>query len=100
MLKDNKTNFNKVVDTLNNTQYELEDIRDLTRVLYVSLRNQVSYEGTPIGLSMDEGNSIYPVGEGLSELTRDIEKRLDKTIKDIEDTYNKYVKEEDKDNGN
>ena len=100
MLKDNKTNFNKVVDTLNNTQYELEDIRDLVRVLYVSLRNQISYEGTPIGISIDNGNSIYPVGEGLQELTRTIEQRLDKTIKDIEDTYNKYVKEEDKDNGN
>lgn len=100
MLKDNRTNFNKVVDTLNNTQYELEDIRDLVRVLYVSLRNQISYEGTPIGISIDNGNSIYPVGEGLQELTRTIEQRLNKTIKDIEDTYNKYVKEEDKDNGN
>lgn len=100
MLKDNRTNFNKVVDTLNNTQYELEDIRDLVRVLYVSLRNQISYEGTPIGISIDNGNSIYPVGEGLQELTRTIEQRLNKSIKDIEDTYNKYVKEEDKDNGN
>lgn len=100
MLKDNRTNFNKVVDTLNNTQYELEDIRDLVRVLYVSLRNQISYEGTPIGISIDNGNSIYPVGEGLQELTRTIEQRLNKNIKDIEDTYNKYVKEEDKDNGN
>lgn len=100
MLKDNRTNFNKVVDTLNNTQYELENIRDLVRVLYVSLRNQISYEDTPIGISIDNGNSIYPVGEGLQELTRTIEQRLNKTIKDIEDTYNKYVKEEDKDNGN
>lgn len=33
------------------------------------------------------------------ELTRVIELKLDKTIKDLEDTYNNYVKEEDKDNG-
>lgn len=99
MLKDNRTRFNKVVDTLNNTQYELEDIRDLTRVLYTSLKNQISYDNTPIGIAIDEGNSVYPVGEGLQELTRVIELKLDKTIKDLEDTYNKYVKEEDKDNG-
>lgn len=96
MVKDNRANYNKVVDTLNNTQYELEDIRDLVRVLYTSLRNQISYEGTPIGISIDNGNSIYPVGEGLQELTRTIEQRLNKTIKDIEDTYNNYIKEEDK----
>ena len=98
MLKDNRTRFNKVVDTLNNTQYELEDIRDLTRVLYVSIRNQISVDNKPIGIKTDEDN-IYPVGEGLQELTRVIELKLDKTIKDLEDTYNNYVKEEDKDNG-
>ena len=31
--------------------------------------------------------------------SRVIELKLDKTIKDLEDTYNNYVKEEDKDNG-
>ena len=91
-----RDNVVKIADTLNNTQYELEDIRDLVRVLYTSLRNQISYEGTPIGISIDNGNSIYPVGEGLQELTRTIEQRLNKTIKDIEDTYNNYIKEEDK----
>ena len=30
---------------------------------------------------------------------KDKELKLDKTIKDLEDTYNNYVKEEDKDNG-
>ena len=30
---------------------------------------------------------------------RAIALRLDKNIQEIEDTYNKYVKEEDKDNG-
>ena len=33
------------------------------------------------------------------ELIRVIELKLDKTIKDLEDTYNNYVKEEGKDNG-
>ena len=37
--------------------------------------------------------------EKKKELTRVIELKLDKTIKDLEDTYNNYVKEEDKDNG-
>ena len=31
--------------------------------------------------------------------SRVIELKLDKTIKDLEDTYNNYVKKEDKDNG-
>lgn len=30
---------------------------------------------------------------------KDKELKLDKTIKDLEDTYNNYVKEEGKDNG-
>lgn len=30
---------------------------------------------------------------------KDKELKLDKTIKDLEDTYNNYVKEENKDNG-
>lgn len=30
---------------------------------------------------------------------KDKELKLDKTIKDLEDIYNNYVKEEDKDNG-
>lgn len=93
-----KDNAVKIVDTMSNIQYELEDIRDLTRVLYVSLKNQVSYNGTPIGIQAGEG-SIYPVGEGLQELARVIELKLDTNIKLIEDTYNKYVKEEDKENG-
>ena len=50
MLNDNRTNFNKVVDTLNIIQYELEDIRDVTRVLYVSLRNQIRVDNKPIGI--------------------------------------------------
>ena len=89
-----KDNVIKIIDTMNNAQYELEDIRDLTRVLYVSLRNQVSLDNTPIGIKVDEG-SIYPVGEGLSELARQIELKLDTNIQLIEDTYKKYVKEED-----
>ena len=91
----NRDNFIKVLDTMSNIQYDLEDIRDLVRVLYVSLKNQVSYGGQPIGIQAGE-SGIYPVGEGLSELARDIEQRLDKNIKLIEDTYNTYVKEEDK----
>ena len=91
-----KDNVIKIIDNMNNVQYDLEDIRDLVRVLYTSLRNQISYEGTPIGISIDNNSGIYPVGEGLSELARDIEQRLDKSIEQIEDTYNKYVKEEDK----
>jgi len=90
-----RDNAVKIVDTMSNIQYELEDARDLTRVLVVSLKNQVSIDNTPIGIKVDEGHSIYPVGEGLSELARDIELRLDKQIKLIEDTYNTYVKEED-----
>ena len=91
-----RDNAVKLADTLSNIQYETEDVRDLVRVLDVSLRNQVSIDNTPIGITIDEGHSIYPVGEGLSELARDIEQRLDKQIKLIEDTYNTYVKEEDK----
>lgn len=89
-----RDNAVKIVDTMSNIQYELEDARDLVRVLYVSLRNQISIDNKPIGIKIDEG-SIYPVGEGLQELARDIEQRLDKQIKLIEDTYNTYVKEED-----
>lgn len=91
-----KDNVIKIIDNMNNVQYELEDIRDLVRVLYTSLKNQVSYGGQPIGIAIDNNSGIYPVGEGLSELARDIEQRLDKSIEQIEDTYNKYVKEEDK----
>lgn len=90
-----KDNVIKIIDTMNNIQYELEDIRDLTRVLYVSLKNQVSYDNAPIGITIDEGKSVYPVGEGLSELARQIELKLDTNIQLIEDTYKKYVKEED-----
>lgn len=90
-----KDNVIKIIDTMNNVQYELEDIRDLTRVLVVSLKNQVSYDNTPIGIMTDEGKSVYPVGEGLSELARQIELKLDTNIKLLEDTYNTYVKEED-----
>ena len=89
-----RDNAVKIVDTMSNIQYELEDARDLVRVLYVSLKNQISIDNKPIGIKVDEG-SIYPVGEGLQELARDIELRLDKQIKLIEDTYNTYVKEED-----
>ena len=89
-----RDNAVKIVDTMSNIQYELEDARDLVRVLYVSLKNQISIDNKPIGIKVDEG-SIYPVGEGLQELARDIEQRLDKQIKLIEDTYNTYVKEED-----
>ena len=93
-----RDNAVKIVDTMSNIQYELEDARDLVRVLYVSLRNQISIDNKPIGIKIDEG-SIYPVGEGLQELARVIELKLDTNIKLIEDTYNKYVKEEDKENG-
>ena len=89
-----KDNAVKIVDTMSNIQYELEDARDLVRVLYVSLRNQISIDNKPIGIKIDEG-SIYPVGEGLSELARQIELKLDTNIQLIEDTYKKYVKEED-----
>lgn len=88
-----RDNAVKIVDTMSNIQYELEDARDLARVLYVSLKNQISIDNKPIGIKVDEG-SIYPVGEGLQELARDIELRLDKQIKLIEDTYNTYVRED------
>ena len=96
MAKDNKDNFIKVVDVMSDIQYNLEDIRDLTRVLVVSLKNQVSYGGEPIGILIGEDKSIYSVGEGLSELAREIELKIDKQIKTIEDTYKQYVKMEDK----
>lgn len=86
----------KVADTLNNVQYDLEDIRDLTRVLVVSLKNQISIDDKPLGILTDEGKSIYPVGEGLSELARTIELRLNKNIEMLENTYKEYKQEEDK----
>lgn len=92
-----------VADTISNLQYEVEDLRDLTDLLRVSIKNMTAYKDEPIGITDTEG-SIYPIGNSLTELTRIISNRLDEVSKTLCNVYQGYIDEdeeteEDKDNG-
>lgn len=92
MGKDKKIDITDNVDMANimaDMQNEIEDIRDLTTLLNVSLKNLVSYGGQPLGIADREG-SLYPVGEGLNELVNTIITRLDKVSSNLSDVYKEY----------
>lgn len=65
-----------VNDLILESVYELEKIEGLARILNVSINNlSTTANGTP---AIKTEDSVYPYGEGLSELADVIVKRLNK----------------------
>lgn len=78
--------INKALDTLGELEYELEKLEGIADILNVSIVNLQTYNNTPIGIQ-DKQGSIYPVGEGLNELSFILEQRIIKAKETTKQIY-------------
>ena len=92
-MEDKKARIVGLLDTIGQAQNTIEDLRDLTRVLAISLSNIEPYDIKTIGMTDNTGN-VYKVGNGFTELANSIADKLDILSKELERKYEKY--EEDK----